>query len=44
MGGLSGNKCGVKVDCSDGSKEESIREGKDAIVVVGTGIMVWAAG
>ena len=44
VSGLRGNDSGVKVGGSDGSKEESVWEGKDVVVVAGTGIMVWVAG
>jgi hypothetical protein len=44
VGGLSGNERGVKVSGSNGLKEEGVREGKDAIIIVGTGVVVRAAG
>ena len=44
VGGLGSNNRVVKACCSDGIEEEVIREGKDVVVVVGTGVMVRAAG
>ena len=43
MGGLSGDKSGVEVGGSDGSKEEGIQQGKDAVVIVGAGVVVQTA-
>jgi hypothetical protein len=43
VGGLSGEKSGVKVGGSDGPEEEGIRQGKDAVVIVGAGVVVQAA-
>ena len=40
---MSGNKSGVKVGASDGSKEEGVGQGKDAVVIVGAGVVVRAA-
>ena len=44
MGGLGGDKSGVEVGGSDGPKEEGIQQGEDAIIIVDTGVVVWAAG
>ena len=44
VGGLSGDKCGIEIGGSNGPKEEGVREGKDTIVIMGTGVVVWAAG
>ena len=44
MGGLSGNKSGVEVGGGNGPKEEGVQQGEDVIVIVGAGVVVWAAG
>ena len=44
MSGLSGDNCGIEIVGGNGLKEEGVREGKDAIVIVGTGVVVGAAG
>ena len=44
VGGLGSNKGGVEVRHGDGIKEEGVWEGEDAVIIVGTSIMVWAAG
>ena len=40
--GLSGNKSGVEVGGGDGSKKEGVRQGKDAVVIVGASVVVRA--
>ena len=44
MGGLGSNNRVIKVCCSDGIEEEVIWEGKDVVIVVGTSVVVRAAG
>ena len=44
MGGLGGDERGIEIGGCNGSKEEGVRKGKDAIIIVGTGVVVWAAG
>ena len=44
MGGLSGDKGGIKVGSGKGLEEEGVREGKDVVVIVGAGVVVGAAG
>ena len=44
MGGLGGDNSVVEVGCGDGMKEEVIRQGEDAIIIVDAGVMVRAAG
>ena len=44
MGGLGCDKRVVKICCSHGIEEEAVREGEDAVIIVGTSVMVWAAG
>ena len=43
VGGLSGDKGGVKIGGSNGLKKKGIRQGKYAVIVVGAGVVVWAA-
>ena len=43
VGGLSGDKGGIKIGGSNGPKKKGIRQGKDAVVVVGASVVVWAA-
>ena len=43
VSGLSGDESGVEVSGSDGPKKEGIGQGKDVVVVVGAGVVVWAA-
>ena len=44
VGGLSGDECVVESGSGNGLEEEGVGEGKDAVVVVGTGVVVGAAG
>ena len=44
MGGLGCDNGGVQVRCGDGIKEEGVWEGKDAVIIVGTSIMVRVMG
>ena len=44
VGGLSSNKRSIKIGGSKGLKKKGIREGKDAIIIAGAGVVVWAAG
>ena len=43
VGGLSGEKGGVKIGGSDGPKKKGIRQGKYAVVVMGACVVVRAA-
>ena len=43
VSGLSSDKSGVEVGGSDGSKEEGIRQGKDVVIIVDAGVVVWVA-
>ena len=42
VGGLGGDKSGVEVGGGDGSKEEGIGQGEDAVVIVGASVVVRA--
>ena len=44
MGGLSGDKYVIEIGRGNGLEEEGVGEGKDAVVIVGTGVVVRAAG
>ena len=44
VGGLGGNKSGIEVGGGNGPKEEGVRQGEDAIIIVGTSVVVRAAG
>ena len=44
MGGLSGDKGVIEVGSGNGLEEEGVGEGKDAVVIVGAGVVVGAAG
>ena len=44
MCGLGGDESGVEVGGGNGPKEEGVRQGKNAVVVAGTGVVVRAAG
>jgi hypothetical protein len=43
VGGLSGDKCVIEVGSGNGLEEEGVGEGKDAVVIVGAGVVVRAA-
>ena len=44
MGGLGGDNSVVKASCGDGAKKEVIWQGKDVVIIVNAGVVVWAAG
>ena len=41
---MGGDKGGVEVGGGNGPKEEGVWQGKDAVIIMGTGVMVWTAG
>jgi hypothetical protein len=44
VGGLSGDKGVIEVGSGNGLEEEGVGEGEDAVVIVGTSVVVGAAG
>ena len=44
VGGLSGDKCVIKVGGGESLEEEGVGEGKDAVVIVSAVVVVGAAG
>ena len=42
MGGLGGEKSSIEVGGGDGPKKKGIGQGKDAVVIVGAGVVVRA--
>ena len=44
VGGLGGDKSGVKIGGGNGAEEEGIWQGEDAIIIVDAGVVVRVAG
>ena len=44
MGSLGGDKSVIKVGCGDGIKKKTVWQSEDLVIIVGAGVVVWAAG